>query len=170
MYILWKKIAEYLQAHPERLSVAKVLVENGLSVKNGTIYCGDIAISSIGLSRVARVDRRTVIKTVKTIEENSELKEIFSKIKPAGTSLVEIARYLKLGVIEITPTNARTPGILAASAQLLADRDINIRQAIVDDPELSPEPKLILIAEEKIPGELISEFLKINGISKVSIF
>lgn len=50
------------------------------------------------------------------------------------------------------------PGILAKSALILAENSISIRQAIVDDPELSPEPKLTLIAERKIPGELISEF------------
>jgi len=52
----------------------------------------------------------------------------------------------------------------------MAERNISIRQAIVDDPELSPEPKLTLIAEKKIPGDLIPEFLKIKGVDKVSIY
>jgi len=47
---------------------------------------------------------------------------------------------------------------------------LSIRQAIVDDPELSPEPKLTLIVERKIPGELIPELLKIPGVAKVSIY
>lgn len=81
----------------------------------------------------------------------------------------EVARYLNLGVVEITPTDAKTPGILAKSASLLAERNISIRQAIVDDPELSPEPKLTLIAETQIPGELIPALLKMKGVDKVSI-
>jgi predicted regulator of amino acid metabolism with ACT domain len=40
----------------------------------------------------------------------------------------------------------------------------------VDDPELSPEPKLTLIVEKKIPGELISKLLKITGVAKVSVY
>jgi predicted regulator of amino acid metabolism with ACT domain len=47
---------------------------------------------------------------------------------------------------------------------------LSIRQAIVDDPELSPDPKLTFIVEKKIPGELIPAFLKISGVAKVSVY
>jgi predicted regulator of amino acid metabolism with ACT domain len=40
----------------------------------------------------------------------------------------------------------------------------------VDDPELSQEPKLTLIAERKIPGELIPKFLKVKGVAKASVY
>ena len=53
---------------------------------------------------------------------------------------------------------------------ILARHGLSIRQAIVDDPELSPDPKLTLIVERKVPGELISEFLKIKGIDKISVY
>lgn len=167
---MWNKVAEYLGDHPQRLSVARVLVENGLGIRDGKIYCNEIEIPPIRISRVAGVDRRTVTETIKMIEGNPELKAIFEGIRSAGSSLREIARYLNLGVVEITPTDARIPGILAGAASLIAERNISIRQAIVDDPELSPEPKLTLIAEKKIPGELIPEFLKIKGVSKVSVY
>jgi elongation factor Tu len=39
---------------------------------------------------------------------------------------------------------------------------------LVDDPELSPEPKLSLIVEKKIPGELIPEFLTSTEASSVN--
>ena len=169
-YTLWKKIAECLEGHSECLTVARVLVENGLSIRNGRIYCNEIMIPVMRVSSVTKVDRRTVTKTIRLIEEDPELKAIFFDMKPAGASLKEVARHLKLGVIEITPINARTPGILAGSATLLANRNISIRQAIVNDPELSPEPKLVLIAEKKIPGDIIAELLKIDGVSKVSIY
>jgi len=168
--IMWSKVMEHLRGHPERLSVARVLIENGLNIKDGRIYCNDIEIPPVRIGRAARVDRRTVAETVRMIEENSELRVIFRNIRSAGHSLKEIARYLNLGVVEITPINAKTPGILAKSASLIAERNISIRQAIVDDPELSPEPKLTLIAETKIPGELIPEFLKIKGVAKVSVY
>ena len=167
---MWSKVMEHLRGHPERLSVARVLIENGLNIKDGKIYCNNIEIPPIRIGRTARVDRRTVAETVRMIEENPELRVIFRNIRSAGHSLREIARYLDLGVVEITPVNAKTPGILAKSASLIAERNISIRQAIVDDPELSPEPKLTLIAETKIPGELIPEFLKIKGVAKISVY
>ncbi len=167
---MWNKIAKCLEGYPERLAVAKILIKNGLSVRNGKIYCGDIVIPVVRISRVAKVDRRTVSQTIKMIESNSELKMIFSNISPAGSSLRKVAKYLGFGVVEITPVDARIPGILAEAASLIAEKNISIRQAIVDDPELTPEPKLILITEKEIPGELIQEFLKIRGVSRVSVY
>jgi predicted regulator of amino acid metabolism with ACT domain len=167
---LWDKVVECLEGYPERLAVAKILIKNGLSVRDGKVYCDEIMIPTVGISRAAGVDRRTVTQTVKMIKGNPELGIIFRGIRPAGTSLREIARYLNFGVVEITPVDARTPGILACSASLIAEKDISIRQAVVDDPELTPEPKLTLIAEKKIPGDLISQLLKIKGVSKVSVY
>jgi len=167
---MWDRVAKYLESYPERLAVAKILIRNGLRVKDGKIYCDEIMIPALRVSRAAGVDRRTVTETVRMIEKDPELRVIFGSIRPAGTSLREIARYLNLGVVEITPVDAKTPGILAHSASVIAEESISIRQAIVDDPELTPEPKLTLIAERKIPGELIPKLLKVKGVSKVSVY
>lgn len=167
---MWKKVAEQLEGHPERLAVARVIIENGLSVRNGRIYCNEIEIPATSVARIADVDRRTVRHTLHSIEESAELQTIFKHLKSAGYSLKDAARYLGFGVVEITPDDARTPGILASSAQLLAKRKISIRQAIVDDPELSPEPKLTLVAEASLPGELVPELLKVPGVKSVSIY
>jgi len=170
MTSIWNTVTKCLEGYPERLNVAKVLIENGLSVRNGKIFCNEIEIPPIRIGRVAKVDRRTVAETMKMIERNPELKVIFENLRSSGHSLKEVARHLELGVVEITPHDARIPGILAKSAMILAKNGISIRQAIVDDPELSPEPKLTLIAETKIPGELIPEFLKVKGVAKVSVY
>ena len=95
---------------------------------------------------------------------------IFEEIRPAGASLKEIAKHLNLGVVEIFVVNPSSPGILSSAAVILNAARLSIRQAIVDDPELSPEPKLTFIVERKIPGELISELLKIPGVAKVSVY
>lgn len=167
---MWQKVYEKLREYPERLSIAKVLIENGLSVREGRIYCNMLEIPISEVARVAGVDRRTVTQTIKFIEKDPELNVIFKHLRSAGHSLKDVAKHLNLGVVEITPTSAKIPGILASSAMILAERNISIRQALVDDPELSPQPKLVLIAERKIPGELIPEFLKIKGVEKVSIY
>lgn len=167
---MWNTIKRHLENYPERLKVARILVENGLSIKNSKIYLNEIEIPVIRIARVAGVDKRTVNETIKTIKANRELRQIFEGLRSAGHSLKEIAKHLELGVVEITPVDARTPGILANSAMILAKNCLSIRQAIVDDPELSPEPKLTLIVEKKIPGELIPEFLKVKGVAKVSVY
>lgn len=167
---MWNKIKSQLQDYPERLKVARVLIENGLSAKGDKIYLNEIEIPPVRVARVAGVDRRTVNETLKSIEKNTELRMIFEELRPAGHSLKEIAKPLNLGVVEITPTNASSPGILANTAVVLNRAGLSIRQAIVDDPELSPEPKLTFIVERKIPGELIPEILKTQGVAKVSVY
>ncbi|HKZ88428.1 MAG TPA: amino acid-binding protein [Candidatus Bathyarchaeia archaeon] len=167
---LWSNIKKHLENYPERLKVARVLIENGLSVKDQKILLNQIEIPPVRIARVAGVDRRTVNETLSVIKSNRELRRIFEEIRPAGHSLKEIAKHLNLGVVEITPVDAKTHGILANSAMALTNGGLSIRQAIVDDPELSPEPKLTLIVEKKIPGELISELLKIKGVAKVSVY
>jgi predicted regulator of amino acid metabolism with ACT domain len=174
MYIenpsMWNTIKKRFEGFPERLKVARVLVENGLSAKDDKICLNQIEVPPVRIARVAGVDRRTVKETLNVIKANRELRLIFEKLRPAGHSLKEIAKPLNLGVVEITPIDAKTPGILATSATILSEAGLSIRQAIVDDPELSPEPKLTLIVEKKIPGELIPELLKITGVAKVSVY
>jgi len=167
---MWTNIKWHFEEYPERLKVARVLVENGLSVKGQKIFLNQIEIPPVRIARVAGVDRRTVNETVGAIGDSRELRLIFEEIRPAGHSLREIAKHLNLGVVEITPTNARAHGILANSSMVLTKGGLSIRQAIVDDPELSPEPKLTLIVEKKIPGELIPKLLKIVGVAKVSVY
>jgi len=126
-------------------------------------------IPPVRVARVAGVDRRTVNETLAAINANRELRLIFKGLRSAGHSLKEVAKHLALGVVEITPVD-KIPGILANCAMILAKNGLSIRQAIVDDPELSPEPKLVLIVEKRIPGELIQEFLSVNGVAKVAVY
>ena len=167
---MWNTIKKHLEGYPERLRVARVLVENGLSAKDGKICLNQIEIPPVRIARAAGVDRRTVSETLNAIKINRELRLIFEEIRPAGHSLREIAKHLNLGVVEITVVDPKAHGILSNSAMILTKGGLGIRQAIVDDPELSPEPKLTLIVEKKIPGELIPRLLKIEGISKVSVY
>jgi uncharacterized protein len=81
-------------------------------------------------------------------------------------SLRGIAKQMGLGVVEITHDHPNKVGILASVAGVLTDYGISIRQALVDDPELNPEPMLTLIADRIIPGKAIPMILKIPGVSK----
>ncbi len=167
---MWSTIRKHFENYPERLKVVRVLVENGLSVKEKKVCLNQIEIPPIRIARAAAVDRRTVVETLNAIKTNRELRLIFEEIRPAGHSLKEIAKHLNLGVVEISVINPKAHGILAKSSTILAKGGLGIRQAIVDDPELSPEPKLTLIVEKRIPGELIEELLRIEGVAKVAVY
>jgi predicted regulator of amino acid metabolism with ACT domain len=116
------------------------------------------------------VDRRTVVETVRMIQNDRGLRAIFGQLQSAGLSLRGIAKQLGLGVVEITAKDPKNVGILAGASKLLADAGISIRQALVDDPELSPEPKLTLIGDRNVPGNIIPEMLKIKGVVRISVY
>src|SRR4030067_695448 len=139
---MWNTIKKHFEGHPERLKVARVLVENGLSAENGKICLNQIEIPPVRIARGAGGDRRTVNQTLNVIQGEPELKLIFERIRPAGHSLKEIAKHLNLGVVEITPVDAKTPGILANSAMILTKGGLGIRQAIGDESQLSAAPNI----------------------------
>jgi len=167
---LWEKIRTELGGHPERLKVARLCIETGLAIRGEGIYLNKIEIPTARIGKAADVDRRTVVETARMISNSPSLRPIFEGLQPAGLSLRGVSKQLGLGVVEITAEDPRTIGILSSSSKLLADAGISIRQALVDDPELVPEPKLTLIGDKSIPGAIIPEMLKIRGIAKISIY
>ena len=145
-------------------------MQNGLSVKGHKIYFNEVEVPTLKVSRAVGVDRRTVNETIRTMSMDREISMVFSKLESAGPSLRAVANQLGLGVVEITADNPNKVGILANAARVLADHGISIRQALVDDPELNPDPKLTLIGDRTIPGKAIPLILKIPGVAKVSVY
>jgi uncharacterized protein len=167
---LWNKIVTTMASHPERLKVVRTLLESGLAIRRSRIYLNDIEVPVVKIARVARVDRRTVGETIKSIESNPELKSIFEKLGSAGISLKGVAHDLGLGTIEILVENPAKPGIIAGASSLLSEAGISIRQALVDDPDLVPEPKLVLIADRPVPGNLVTRMREIPGVVRVALY
>ncbi len=73
-------------------------------------------------------------------------------------------------MVEIIVEDPHKAGIIAGASQLFSELGISIRQALVDDPELTPEPKLVLIGDKAVPGEIIPKLLKIHGVTRVSVY
>ena len=167
---MWERIRLTLESYPERLRVARTILENGLCIHDDRVFLNQIEIPTAKIARAAGVDRRTVAETVRMVNTDSQLRTIFSQLESAGPSLRGIAKQLGLGVVEITADDPKKVGILAGAAGLLAEAGISIRQALVDDPDLDPDPKLVLITERTVPGTIIPELLKIDGVVKVSVY
>jgi len=172
MYIdeqMWRQISERLKDYPGRLRVAKVLVELGLSIRDGSIFCGDIEQSELKMARAIGVDRRTVKETAEFIESEPVLKAVFRGLKPAGPFLPNVAKYLGYRVIEIY-ADPHEVGIVAEATSLISKERISIRQAVADDPDLTPEPKLTLVVEKEPSGEALQKMLKIPGVTKLATY
>ena len=167
---MWEKINEKFKKYPARIKVAEKMIELGLSLSDdGKIYCGNLKISDKALATAAQVDRRAIKSTIEVIQKDKELYNLFKNIIPAGTLLKNIAKNINLGVIEIE-VGSENAGILASTTNLISKKGISIRQAYAEDTELQKAPILTIITEEPVSGELINEFLKIKGVTRVSIY
>ena len=167
---MWERINDKFKKYPARIRVAEKMIELGLSLnEDGKIYCGNLKISDKALATAADVDRRVIKSTIEIIREDEELYNLFKNIMPAGTLLKNIAKDLELGVIEIE-VGSESEGILAATADLISKKGIDIRQAYAEDTELQETPSLTIITEKPVSGDIINEFLKIKGVTRVSIY
>jgi predicted regulator of amino acid metabolism with ACT domain len=166
---MWSHIEQHFKDYPAQAKIAQKMLEYGLKIKNNTIYCGDIALSASKIAHAFKVDRRAVTATIKTITTQPDLNKIFSNLLPTG-HLKEVAPHMGWGVIEIIPNDPSTPGILAEVASIIAQHNISIRQAIVDDFEFSEEPRLFIITEKQIPGTIIPTIRQAKGVKGVLIY
>ena len=167
---MWGKVVAAMEGHPERLKVVRTLLDNGLAVRDSHIFLNRIQIPTVKVARVAEVDRRTVTETIRMIEKSSELKTVFSKLESAGLSLKGVAKYFGLGVVEIIAADPHKAGIIANSSRLMLEAGVSIRQALVDDPDLVPEPKLVLIGDRPVPGDLVTKLREVPGVVRVSLY
>ncbi|MEM2949436.1 MAG: hypothetical protein QXW70_03650 [Candidatus Anstonellales archaeon] len=166
---MWKWVLEAFSDSPAKLAVARKMIENGLCLnKDGKVCCGDIEIKEISLAKACGVDRRVVSATIKRILADERLSVIFLKIRPAGAMLKDIAQEFGFGVVELE-ADAKRPAIIANATRFLGNAGISIRQIYAKDPDLFENPTLIIIAEKRIPGNLLNSFRRIPGVRKVSI-
>ena len=166
---MWRQIAKHFNKYPKQRKLAKKLLEYGLKIQNKKIYCVDIELSNSKISRAFDIDRRIINSTIQTILENEELSKVFTQLKPT-CHLKDVASNMNWGVIEIIPEDPTIPGIISDVAKIVADSNLSIRQAIVDDFELSEEPRLFIVTERPVPGILIPKIRKVKGVKAVLIY
>ncbi len=167
---MWKDTLEKFNKYPSQQKVIRKLLQLGLKVgENNKVYCNDVEINISSLAKSIDTDRRVVISTINNILSDETLKKLFTNIKPAGPLLSNISEELGLGVIEIEG-NGEKVGILSKVTDILAKENISIRQAYVDDPELSNIPHMTIITSKPVVGTVIPSLLKIDGVSKVSMY
>jgi chorismate mutase len=167
---VWAKVQKVFENHPAQLNVARLLFKYGLRVReDGEIACGDIRIPSVQIAREAGCDRRVVDATAQTILKNRAMRDIFTDLEPVAY-LKGVGQRLGLGIIEILPKDAAKPGIISEVTGVLAKSRISIRQAVADDPHFVPQPKLTIITDEPIKGEVIDALRKLPSVQSVIVY
>ncbi len=166
---MWKQIEHYFNTYPQRKKIAQKMMEYGIQIHNNTFRCGQIELSDSKIARAFQVDRRAVTATRDVIKKEPELLKIFSNLTPT-CHLKDVAPHMKWGIIEIIPVDPSMPGILAEVATIIATNNISIRQAIVDDFEFTEEPKVFIITEKQIPGNLLTTIRNAKGVKAVLIY
>ncbi len=160
---------DFFEASPAKLKVARLMVELGFRVnEEGKIACGEVEITDSSIARAASVDRRVVRDAVDDILHDKRMRKIFLGLKPAGSFLKDVAPALGYGVLEIRAHSAAV-GVIAKATELIANANVGIRQILAEDPDLNPDPKLLIITERQVPGEVVAELLKVPTVTKVSI-
>ncbi|MDH4122867.1 MAG: hypothetical protein OEV21_02115 [Thermoplasmata archaeon] len=166
---MWKAISKYFSKYPSQAKVARLLLRNGLAVRNGKIFASTVAIADTALARAAEVDRRVVKSAIETISSDKQLSKFFSKLLPTN-NFKDVAPVMGWSAIEIVSGDAHQPGILASVAGIISESGISIRQTIVDDPETTEEPRIFIITESTVPPELIPRLRSAKGVKSLTIY
>ncbi|MDG6929229.1 MAG: ACT domain-containing protein [Nitrososphaerota archaeon] len=166
---MWSSVQSLLQNRKAGLSIARVMLEHGIRIDHsGRFFVGDVAISDSSLARAAGVDRRAVRETAGYILSKAELKAVLSKIRPFGASLAEVASLLRFSVLRIH-AEPHAPGVISDVSSVLAGHNIVIRQALADDPDLVPEPRLTLVVEGDLPASALEEIRALDCVRSLTL-
>jgi len=158
---------EKFEGSPSQQAVIRLLLERGFSVNDeGRVVSGGIEIPYTGIAREIEVDRRVVDSTTDAIQQDPELQRIFANIS-AIPSLRDLAPVLNLTVMTVEVDAADESGIVAEVAGLIAEHGISIRQIISEDPEFTDEPRLHIITDEEITGELLLSIRELPFVRRV---
>ena len=166
---MFDEIMQKFSDSPGQQRVVRLLLERGFSVNEaGRVVSGGIEIPNTGIAREVGVDRRVVDATTSAILDDEDLARIFRNIS-AIPSLMDLAPVLDLTVLTVAVRDAEETGIVATVTNLIAEHDISIRQTISEDPEFTDEPRLYLITDGDLPGEVINELRELPFVVRLEL-
>src|SRR5512136_3386687 len=170
MTIMWQQILAKFKRYPAQEKVIRLILQRGFQInEQGRVVSGSIEIPHAQIAKELDVDRRVVDTTAEAIRNDEQLWKIFVNVR-SMTFLGEVAPVLGLGVIEITPVNAAKTGLLGNITGTVASIGLSIRQAVSDDPYFVESPKLTIITEGKVPGELMRKLMEMDGVKRVTVY
>jgi predicted regulator of amino acid metabolism with ACT domain len=164
---MFDEIMEKFEGSPSQQAVIRLLLERGFSVNDeGRVVSGGIEIPNTQIAREIGVDRRVIDSTTDVILGDPELKRIFQNISSIP-SLMDLAPVLDLTVLTVEVAEADEPGIVAKITSLIAEEGISIRQTISEDPEFTDDPKLYIVTDDPVPGDLLVAIRELPFVRRV---
>jgi hypothetical protein len=166
---MWSVIIHEFADSPSQSRVVRFLLENGFGVtEDGRISCNGIEMPATAVAKAIGSDRRVVDSTARRILERPFLRGIFLNMR-ATPDLSRVAEGLGFSVITVLPKDAHEQGIVGAAVRVLSDHLLTIRQIFVTDPQLSEEPRLVIIVEERLPAGVIEQIRALPQVKQVII-
>ena len=166
---MWQDILTKFKRFPAQEKVIRLILQRGFQINDeARVVSGQIEIPHAQIAKELDVDRRVVDTTAQAIREDEALRKVFKNVHSI-TFLGDVAPILGLGVIESTPVDAAKTGLLGDVASAVAGFGLSIRQAVSDDPYFVESPRLTIITEGKIPGELVGLLMEIEGVKRVTV-
>jgi predicted regulator of amino acid metabolism with ACT domain len=159
-------VREMFSGFPSQERVAVLLLRQGIRVEKGTAYCNNIEQSDAAIARAAGVDRRVVRSTLDRISRTPELDRVFSKLQ-SMLLMANVAPEIGCTTLEIIPTDATLPGIVAGITDILYRGGLSVRQAVVDDPGTRMDSHLIIVVDGQIPPGLLPLIKESRGVGSV---
>lgn len=169
MSSVWRTIEECFDEYPARRRVARLLLKYGLKVtEDARVRCGDIEVPYTKIAGALNVQKRVVKKTAVMILKTPELREVFKRLE-STVCLKHVGKHLGYGVVEIE-TEPRGVGVLVRVVSKIAERGINVVQVVAEDFRFNPWGRIMIVAGEPIPGDLVNEVSRLEGVKKVIIY
>jgi predicted regulator of amino acid metabolism with ACT domain len=166
---MWSDIIHEFADSPAQSKVVRFLLENGFGINmEGRVVCNGIEIPATQIAKAIGSDRRVVDATTSRILGIPSLRDIFLQMR-ATPDLSQMAESLGLTVITVLPRNASERGIIGSAVRVLTAHNLSIRQIFVTDPQLSEDPKLVIIIGEHLPHGVIEEIRALPQVRKVII-
>ena len=166
---MFDEIMGKFEGSPSQQAVIRLLLERGFSVNDdGRVVSGGIEIPNTGIAREIDVDRRVVDSTTDAILDDPELRRIFQNISQIP-SLMDLAPVLDLSVLTVDVYDTEQPGIVAEITGMIADHGISMRQTVSEDPEFAVDPKLYIITEEPLPGDLLNAIRELDYVRQLGL-
>lgn len=162
------RVLTSFSGYPSQEKVAVLMLTHGIRVEDGNAYCGDIQLSDSALGRAAGVDRRVIRSTLERIGSEPKLRNLFSKLRSMAL-FSDVAPEIGCTTLEIVPTDATIPGILAEVSSIIYKAGVSIRQAVVDDPGFKRDAHLIVVLDGQLPPEYIPMLRASRGVSQIII-
>ncbi len=166
---MFDEIMGKFEGSPSQQAVIRLLLERGFSVNDeGRVVSGGIEIPNTQVAREIGVDRRVVDSTTSAILEDEELRLVFQNISQIP-SLMDLAPVIDLSTLTIAVRDAGKEGIVATITGLLAENGISIRQTVSEDPEFTDEPRLYIVTDEPVPGDVLNELRELPFVRKLEL-